>query len=169
MKTNNRIVVIIEDSKVISETLKFQLESCLNFTVYTFENAKDGIKFIKETKPDYLILDYHLDHTENEFSNGMKVIKYLKSRNIEIPTVVLSGQSNNEVTTLLINSGVIDYVNKNNGNFNFGVLDTILDYEKNLDLKRKKKLKKTKIRMRFAKIMVLTVTLSGFIAYLSFN
>ncbi|MCC7232283.1 MAG: response regulator [Bacteroidia bacterium] len=77
------------------------------------EKALEGLY----SRPDLIVLDYHLDSTDPGAMNGMQVLKKIKERYDDAVVIILSGQEKAEVAANTIKYGAYDYVVKNESAF----------------------------------------------------
>ena len=107
-------VFLLEDSRIVSELLKFELENELQCEVVCFKTGNDLIANLL-TWPDAIILDYFID---NEFKeNGLNILNKIKAINKTIPVIIFSGQHNLKLAIELIRAGAVDYIDKNEDTF----------------------------------------------------
>lgn len=99
-------ILVIEDSKEISDSLKMALEA----ECYVVDLADDGEKgsFLGRTNDyDVIILDYTLPKKD-----GLQVCKEIREDKKTVPIIMLSGRSEVETKAQLLNSGADDYITK---------------------------------------------------------
>jgi DNA-binding response OmpR family regulator len=99
-------ILVIEDSKEISASLKMALEA----ECYVVDLADDGEKgsFLGRTNDyDVIILDYTLPKKD-----GLQVCKEIREDKKTVPIIMLSGRSEVETKAQLLNSGADDYITK---------------------------------------------------------
>jgi DNA-binding NtrC family response regulator len=107
-------IYVLEDSKVVTELLRFDLVNEFNCEVVTFDNGNDLIEYLPLT-PDVIILDHFID---NEFQeNGLLVLNRIKAINKVIPVIMFTGQHDLKLAVDLIHAGAIDYIDKNEETF----------------------------------------------------
>lgn len=105
-------------ARVSSEDELWQKIGLLNFQLSThlqgpsFENREDPY--------DVLFLDYHLPGT-----NGLEILKNITRENINLPTVMMTGQGSEQIAARAIQSGALDYLVK--GQYSFSVLDGLVE------------------------------------------
>jgi two-component system OmpR family response regulator len=107
-------IFLLEDSSIVSELLKFELESEFDCAVICFINGSDLLANLNE-EPDLIILDYFIDNAFNE--NGLDIMNRVKSVNDKLPLIIFSGQHNLKLAIQLIHAGAVDYIDKNEDNF----------------------------------------------------
>jgi DNA-binding NtrC family response regulator len=107
-------IYLLEDSKVVTELLRFDLVNEFNCEVITFDNGNDLIKNLPSS-PDVIILDHFID---NEFQeNGLVILNRIKAINKVIPVIMFTGQHDLKLAVNLIHAGAIDYIDKNDDSF----------------------------------------------------
>lgn len=63
-------------------------------------------------KPDIVILDYYLDVTNQISINGLDLMQEIHEKSPNTKVIIVSGQSNSDVTSKLIKYGAFSYVAK---------------------------------------------------------
>lgn len=101
-------VLIIDDDESLSAVFEAALQKNGIETVYS-PNGKDGIDKARLEKPDLILLDQVLPDI-----SGNEVLKTLKmdSSTQNIPILILSNFSQEELVKEAINNGAVDYVFK---------------------------------------------------------
>jgi DNA-binding response OmpR family regulator len=66
-----------------------------------------GLETMKDTQYDCIFLDYHLPGM-----NGLDILKAIRSRGIDTPIIMLTGQKNEKTIVQLIHEGATDYISK---------------------------------------------------------
>ena len=101
-------VLIIDDDENLSAVFETALQKSGFQTVFAL-NGKGGIDKARSEKPDLVLLDQVLPDI-----SGNEVLKTLKmdSQTKDIPIVILSNFSQEELVKEAINNGAVDYVFK---------------------------------------------------------
>lgn len=101
-------VLIIDDDESLSAVFEAALQKNNIETVYS-SNGKDGIDKARLEKPDLILLDQVLPDI-----SGNEILKTLKmdSSTQNIPILILSNFSQEELVKEAINNGAMDYVFK---------------------------------------------------------
>ncbi len=101
-------ILIIDDSKFICNQIKTILEP-RNYTIDYSYNAENGLKMLKETTYNLLILDMELPDI-----HGLEVLKLLRnhSKYINLPILVLSGTSTPNIIRDALKNGANDFLKK---------------------------------------------------------
>ncbi len=107
-------IFLLEDSLIVTELLKFELENEFNCKVICFNDGSSLLAQIA-LKPDLIILDYFIDNTQYE--NGLDIMNRVKAVNDKLPLIVFSGQHNIKLAIQLIHAGAVDYIDKNEDSF----------------------------------------------------
>ena len=107
-------IYILEDSKIVTELLKFDLINEFNCEVIAFDNGNDLIAKLP-LNPDIIILDYFID---NEFQeNGLIILNKIKALNKIVPVIMFTGQHDLKLAVDFIHAGAVDYIDKNEDTF----------------------------------------------------
>ncbi|OQX84409.1 MAG: two-component system response regulator [Candidatus Latescibacteria bacterium 4484_7] len=101
-------ILVIEDSRMISQLIKTQLES-RGFECETVADGLEGLKTAKATKPDLIVLDVMLPSM-----NGFKICRLLKfdRRYRDIPIIMLTTRSDAKDVRLGKSTGADLYMTK---------------------------------------------------------
>ena len=88
-----KTIVIIDDDENVSTSLKRILEIAGGYRVSIAANGKAGIKLVRKTLPDLVLLDIMMPGID-----GFEVLKKLKSdtRTMSIPVVMVSSDAGEE-------------------------------------------------------------------------
>ena len=82
---DNKKILIIDDDMDFREMAKIVLET-ENYEVHEAADGVNGLKKIKEVKPDFIFLDVMME----EVDTGCKMAEEIDKLNLEIPVVILS-------------------------------------------------------------------------------
>jgi DNA-binding NtrC family response regulator len=107
-------IFLVEDSALVAELLKFELENEFDCSVVWLKNGCELIKRMHE-KPSLIILDYFIDGEDQE--NGFDIMKEIKEMNNKLPVIIFSGQQSMQRAIEILDAGAIDYIDKNEDNF----------------------------------------------------
>lgn len=112
MSENSEIIkiLLIEDDPNIAGLIKYYLNSYRNysFSVDWTETAEKGIEKLSiPNNYNLILLDYYLPEI-----NGLEALKIIKSRNINIPVIMLSSAKEKEIMSEVLKLGAIDYYMK---------------------------------------------------------
>lgn len=101
-------ILIVDDSKTILKTLKYNLESVLGLTVYTAASMKECADLILKHKGKFTLalLDYNLPDAQNG-----EILTFIQK--FKIPSLLLTGSELQKDNPIFTNQYLIDYVIKN--------------------------------------------------------
>lgn len=156
-------IFLLEDSLIVSELLRFELEQEFDCKVVCFTDGNALLTSLREG-PDLIILDYFIDNAINE--NGLAVMNSIKSINDKIPLIIFSGQHNLKLAIQLIHAGAVDYIDKNEDSF----LEDINNAVRNIFHydEAKKQLNHAQEKISFDRKQIVTFGLLGLILLISF-
>ena len=99
-------ILVVDDDPSICEALErgFRLEG---FAVRIATNGEIAIQEIELTEPALLILDINMPQVD-----GIQVIKYIRSKSIDLPVCVLSARDEIQDRVLGLEAGADDYLIK---------------------------------------------------------
>jgi DNA-binding NarL/FixJ family response regulator len=107
----NQKILIVDDHKVFSESLKMVLENH-NFDVKNLNNAEIALKYLKSEAYDIVITDVEMPEI-----NGFDFIKKIKTIENELPKIpkyiILTSYSKIKIFKQFYNLGVHAYLSKN--------------------------------------------------------
>jgi DNA-binding response OmpR family regulator len=98
-------ILIIEDDRDLAETIQYRLRA--RYEVIIANNAKEGQSKLLSDHFDLVILDYFLPD-----KNGTEICKWARARNIHIPILMLTGQSETSKKVEALDIGADDYLTK---------------------------------------------------------
>lgn len=101
-------IVLIEDDEFLSEVLYSELTEA-GFEVFAAFDGKEGLKQVKEKKPDLVLLDLILPE-----KSGFEVLEELKKspETEKIPVIILSLLGEDEDIKRGLKLGALDYIVK---------------------------------------------------------
>jgi len=100
-------IFIVEDDPWYGQLLRHHLSLNPDYEVRLFEKGREMLGSLHE-KPDLICLDFGLPDI-----SGDKLMKEIRTRNNELPIIVISGQEEISVAVQLLKSGARDYIVKN--------------------------------------------------------
>ena len=108
-------ILLIDDQKLILLALEKQL-TYLGYEVYKASTVEEGIRKFHHVQPDLVLLDMNLPETLGSkpgTATGIEFVKYLRwFMGSQIPIVVLSGNTDENLFVKSLNIGVSDYLHK---------------------------------------------------------
>ena len=100
--------MIIEDNKDLQEIYKHSFEKN-GYEVVLEDNGLDAINQVAEKMPDVILLDLMLPKM-----NGFQFLKEIKKNQLDIPVIVCSNISDNDVTVKVMEAGAAGIILKVN-------------------------------------------------------
>lgn len=110
----NKTVLLVDDDNDLREALAEQFELYDGFSILQAENATQGVKLATTERVDIILLDVDMPDMD-----GREACKLMRSKDVSVPIVMLTGQDSDAETILGLDSGANDYVTKP---FKFAVL-----------------------------------------------
>ncbi len=101
-------ILIIDDNSEI----RFILNEILTETGYVTRlaaNYNQALKEIDKKLPDIAIIDVKLDKSEND---GIELLNHIKTKNKDIPVIIISGHANIEMAIKSLRSGAFEFIQK---------------------------------------------------------
>ena len=110
MKKNT--VFIVDDDALLLEMLSDYLRTEFpHLSIHGFKTGEECLANL-DLLPDLVILDYYLNSREKEASNGIDILKQIRSLSKTLPVIMLSSQKSYSVAAQSIERGAIHYVIK---------------------------------------------------------
>jgi two-component system OmpR family response regulator len=132
MKNDELIkIFLVDDDVVFLKSLEIEFLEHANFTIETFTSGEACITHVA-SKPDVVILDYHLDGIDKNAMNGIQTLDKIKAANPDIQVIMLSSQDKIDVAVNCMHHNAFDYVVKSETAFVRlqKVITTIFSYQK---------------------------------------
>src|SRR4051812_15396148 len=107
-KTKSTQIVIVDDHPMVRTGMSLRIQAEKNLTVCgVAESEKEALAVIKATQPDLAIVDISLKN-----SNGIELVKEIKSRFPCVKVLVVSGFQESLYAERALRAGAYGYVNK---------------------------------------------------------
>ncbi|MGE5315547.1 MAG: response regulator [Acidobacteriota bacterium] len=100
-------VLIIDDETAFSRVLAMDLEASGKFSVSLADTAEDGMRLVKESAPDIILLDFHLGAI-----SGLAFLDWMTESGIESPVIMLTADGSEELAIEAMKRGAYDYARK---------------------------------------------------------
>ena len=101
-------ILIIDDNPDIRNILK-DLISDAGYETRTAANYNQALNEIDKKLPDVAIIDVKLDKGDND---GIELLNHIKSKNKDIPVIIISGHANIEMAIKSLKSGAFEFLEK---------------------------------------------------------
>ena len=101
-------ILIIDDEIDISESIVAILTD-EGFSCDSASNSNEAIQLIDINKYDLIILDVWLNDPEYD---GMKLLKFIKKKDLKIPIIIISGHGSIDMAVEAIKEGAYEFVEK---------------------------------------------------------
>ncbi len=101
-------ILIVDDNSDIRNILK-DLISDAGFKTRVAANYKQALNEIDAKLPDVAILDVKLDKGDND---GIELLSHIKSKNKDIPVIMISGHANIEMAISSLKHGAFEFIEK---------------------------------------------------------
>lgn len=100
-----KILVIDDDNDICLLLERFLTRN--DFEISTAQNGRTGMHKIDTFKPDLIMTDFKLGDI-----NGVELLQYAKSKNANVPVIIITGYSDIKVAISVMKQGAYDYVTK---------------------------------------------------------
>ena len=101
-------ILIIDDNPDIRNILK-DLISDAGYETRVAANYNQALNEIDKKLPDVAIIDVKLDKGDND---GIELLSHIKSKNKDIPVIIISGHANIEMAIKSLKSGAFEFLEK---------------------------------------------------------
>jgi two-component system, chemotaxis family, chemotaxis protein CheY len=100
-------VLIADDSKLIRNIIKDELEKSGHQIVSEATNGREAVELYKKLKPDLVTMDITMDEMD-----GIEAIKQIKAIDKSAKIIVVSALGMDELINEAIDLGVVDFIIK---------------------------------------------------------
>jgi two-component system, NtrC family, sensor kinase len=100
-------VLVVDDSKEIRDFLVDYVLEPKGFQVLTASNGLMGLEMAMTERPDLMITDQQMPQL-----TGLELLTKLQEHNIDIPTILMTGQGSEETAVAAFRLGIRDYIIK---------------------------------------------------------
>lgn len=111
MKIKKIKLFLVDDDSLFLKLLETEFKQSADFEIETFATGELCLESLSD-KPDFIILDYHLNSVNDNTLDGIDTLKKIKLLNPDIPVVILSSQDKIDVAVKCMQHGAFDYVVK---------------------------------------------------------
>ena len=101
-------ILIIDDNPDIRNILN-ELISDAGYKTRVAANYNQALSEIDKKLPDVAIIDVKLDKGDND---GIELLNHIKSKNKEVPVIIISGHANIEMAIKSLKSGAFEFIQK---------------------------------------------------------
>lgn len=101
-------VLIVEDQRILAEALSLAMGEDANLEIAgVAHDAESGIRMARELKPDVVVMDYVLPDRD-----GIAAARAIHRDRPEVPVVMLTGDTSDEVMLAALNAGLSGFLVK---------------------------------------------------------
>ena len=100
-------VLVVDDSKDIRDFLTEYVLEPKGFQVLTASNGLMGLEMAMTERPDLMITDQQMPQL-----TGLELLTKLQEHNIDVPTILMTGQGSEETAVAAFRLGIRDYIIK---------------------------------------------------------
>lgn len=99
-------ILIVEDNPMVVKSLEFKLIKD-GYTVITASDGRDAMEKLMTEEFNLIITDLMLP-----FISGIEIIEYIKQNKPEVPIIVLSTSTQEDIITQAFTMGIEDFITK---------------------------------------------------------
>jgi len=81
------------------------------YTVKSFKKGEDCLELLNEN-PDLIILDHSFFLTDSKYKKGLDILKEIRSQNLNIPVIILTGEQDDSIQSDYDKLGVSGFIIK---------------------------------------------------------
>ena len=100
------VIAIVDDDEVVRRSIK-RLVNSMSFHAEDFASGEDFLNSLSQGIPDCMLLDIHMPGL-----SGLEVLEALQTRRINIPTIVITGNTRSDTRQRCLNAGAAGYLEK---------------------------------------------------------
>ena len=101
-------ILIIDDNAEIRLILQ-EILSDSGYKTRLAANYNQALKEIDKKLPDVAVIDVKLDKSDND---GIELLNHIKTKNRDIPVIIISGHANIEMAIKSLKSGAFEFIQK---------------------------------------------------------
>ena len=101
-------ILIIDDNADIRNILDELIQDA-GYKTRLAANFNQGLSEIDKKLPDVAIIDVKLDKGDND---GIQLLEHIKTKNTDIPVIIISGHANIEMAINSLRSGAFEFIQK---------------------------------------------------------
>lgn len=102
---------LVDDDALFLQSLEMDFYRHTDFVIETFATGEQCLAGLT-SKPDIIILDFHLNGIDKNAMNGIDTLDKIKIFNPDIPVIMLSSQDKIEVAISCMHHKAFDYIVK---------------------------------------------------------
>jgi len=160
-------ILLVEDNPTDALIVRkrIQKDNAFEYDITHVVSGEDAILILEKNFFNIALLDYNLPK-----KSGLETLKAIKSKNIEIPIVMITGQGDEQVAAALIKEGAFDYLPKRDGyedSIPLMIRKTIAEFRAKIErenLQKEIALRKEELEKTNAQLMKLDSMKSDFVA-----
>ncbi len=103
---SEKTILIVEDEPELQKLISMGL-SVLNVRILTAHNGKEGLKIIESSVVDAILSDIKMPQMD-----GIKLLESIRSKEIDIPFVILTGHGDKDSAVQALRMGALDFLDK---------------------------------------------------------
>jgi two-component system, OmpR family, response regulator len=111
MSKKNIKLYLVDDDALFLQSLEMDFYRYTDFAIETFATGEQCMAGLA-SKPDIIILDFHLNGIDKSAMNGIDTLDKIKIFNPDIPVIMLSSQDKIEVAVSCMHHKAFDYIVK---------------------------------------------------------
>jgi PAS domain S-box-containing protein len=109
-----RILIIDDDRDLLTLIEKYLMKKHPDLDIIPCETAQDALRFLEESYFDAIVCDYYLGPAQ---MNGLELLEWLRAAGNNMPFVMFTGRSREEVAIRALNLGADFYLKKDQLDF----------------------------------------------------
>lgn len=106
MTTPNPVIAVVDDDEVVRRSIA-RLVNSLSFQAAGFASGEDFLCSISQGAPACTLLDLHMPGL-----SGLDVLEALQARRLNIPIIIITGNTQPDMRERCIKAGAVAYLEK---------------------------------------------------------
>lgn len=106
MTATRTVIAIVDDDEIVRRSIK-RLVSSLSYDAQDFASGEEFLKSLARGAPTCMLLDLHMPGL-----SGFEVLEALHTRRMNIPAIIVTGNTRPEIRERCLNAGAAGYLEK---------------------------------------------------------
>lgn len=107
----SKLIFFVDDDKMIINLLEYTFQSRHQYDVRSFESGEACLDSLN-LNPDLIVLDHQLAGADESKMDGIETLERIKSRNANLPVIVLTAYGSDELYEEFLNKGAERFLTK---------------------------------------------------------
>ncbi len=123
---DNKLIFFVDDDKMMLNLMEYTFKCREGFDVKSYYSGEECLDNLN-LDPSMVVLDYYLGEGESTAMTGLDTLKKIHETHPDIPVVILSREKDQNLITLFLQYGAMQYVIKDDFFINT-LIETVENY-----------------------------------------